>query len=217
MTNLILIDGPPGVGKTTLGLALAKNLPSHRLLLEMDLQHPLHPVPVSDDFADFADAARMPLDELGGLLIEKWEAFHVELGATGFILESYPYQSHLRVLWQMNAPDSYLSEWQDALFESIGPANPLLVTIDFTDDWNQLKQIYESRGPEWMGFLDQFVAETPKAKALGLSGRAGTMEFLKRYQGALKSWCANWPFSKIELEAWKLAPETQAAQILSRF
>lgn len=216
MTNLIFIDGPPGVGKSTLAETLAAQLPGYKLLLEMDTEHPLHPVPVSEGGADFTQISGMDVNELGDLLLSKWKLFLTAAEDQSFILESYPYQSHLRVLWQMNAPGDLLADWLTEFHKLFSADRPLLVTLNYTGDADRLNQIYTDRGDAWMDFMIEFATNTPYGKAHNLTGYDGTLQLLSDYREVLKTWVDQWPFQRIDFEAWIELPQSQAAHVRGR-
>ena len=216
MTNLILIDGPAGSGKSTLATELAAALPDHVLLSEMAADHPLHPVQVGAIGADFTAVRDMDVATLGDLLLSKWTSFLESANSQGrgYVLESYPYQSHLRVMWQMNAGEAILSSWLSRLHEILEPHNPFLVMLRFSGGEERVRLVCERRGEQWTQYIVDFVANTAYGKARGLVGFEGALALFNAYITALDVWSETWPYRRLDFDAWDALPALQAEKIL---
>jgi hypothetical protein len=167
----------------------------------MDADHPLHPVPVGTMGADFGEVRGMDPGELSNLLLRKWEFFLHDAKQRNqpSILESYPYQSHLRVLWQMNAPEALLRDWLARLYPLLAEHRPLLVMLRFTGGEERARLVCERRGQEWTDFVIDFVCKTAIGEAKGLAGLTGALTFFEAYNEELVRWSADWRFQKVEL------------------
>jgi len=212
--KLILLDGPPGSGKTSLAEALVEAIPSSVLLLEMDPHHPLHPVPVGDIGADFSDLAIESLSDLANLLIKRWSDF-LESATPDItlILESYPFQSHCRVLWQFGATESEIQEFQRRVASLLASHESILVYLTFRQYAAVLPNIFEARGQEWVQFIQEFFEDAPVGQKLVAEGKATAGEMLLEYSKVLDAWFLDWPLTKIALEAWASKPVAQAVEL----
>lgn len=211
MPNLILIDGPPGSGKSSLATALAEALPTYKVCLEMDTAHPLHPMRVGPNGADFSELNTWDIRKLGDLMLAKWDSFLAQPGT--YILESYPYQSHLRVLWQMDATEDLLHDWLSRLHSMLREHKPVLVMIGFRDFESEFHTVCERRGQEWTDYIMNFAQTTAYGRSRGMR-RDSSMDFFRAYQLEVARWAESWPFKKLEIQAWTSSPPEQVEAIL---
>ncbi len=215
--KILFIDGPPGVGKTTLAAEVAGLLPAYRLYYEMDRDHPLHPAPISDMGADFSELQDLSPKEISGLFLERWKAFLQNRGKLeGVILESYPYQCHTRVLWQSNASASEIQRWHASLYRLLKGHQPFLAMIQVKDPLAHSRATFELRGAEWSDFIGEFVCRTPAGVASGAGGVEGAIRLLAGYATELNRWEKEWPFAGIELKARSGSPREMAGQVVSQ-
>ncbi len=217
MSLIIFIDGPPGSGKSSVASALDGALPSARLYLEMDPNHPLHPAKVGDVGADFSNLEFESIELLIESLLQKWETFLNGLGAFQdeiVILESYPFQSHLRVLWQLGATKAELANFQSRLKATFGSVDSLLVFLEFDRYEDVLPGIFSSRGADWVTFIEGFFESAPVGAELKSRGCASASDYLQTYASELKGWYDAWELSKLTLTAWGRPTADQVARII---
>ena len=187
MKRLILIDGLPGTGKSTLAQALAETRlkvgKAVSVHYETDQPHPLHPISTDAMGAAWANIHELlTAEDFSEMSLSKWKVFveSLEPDSTS-IIESIPFQSTVRVLYQMNAPrsliDQYWLDWQWLLRDTSS-------TVIFHRAENAcalINQISTRRGAEWKEYLQAAVQEMPISRTNNWSGWMAVEHFLTTY------------------------------------
>ena len=193
-TKLILIDGLPGSGKTTTASWLASRLRSAgmtvNLFLENHAPHPLnvggslHPsaYTMGDQFfqrytpesyideglrrrSDFVDAAARS-EAIG-------------------IFDSYPFQSDIRVLMQLDATTEQIHDYAEQVETIIAPLRAVLIYFNHRDlahAFENVPALSAQRGKEWMEYVVKVITQCPYATARKLEGFIGALAMLGAYK-----------------------------------
>ena len=173
--KLILIDGLPGSGKSTSGQQVAERISASgrpaQLLVETQSNHPLHVFPTDDMGAAWSDIhLRTTADRFAARSLELWTSFLGRTDATSFVLESYPFQSSVRVLMQMDAElDTILEYWN--AWQTIVPRDEgFLIYFKEADPVALIESACRSRGEEWTNYMCRSCEQMPYAANRGWVG-----------------------------------------------
>jgi DNA polymerase III delta prime subunit len=193
-SKLILIDGLPGLGKSTTASAFARRLKSEHftvsLLLETQPGHPLnvggdlHPAGFTTGEALFKQYTPESFVEES---LERWQRFVNTASQSESIhmLDSFPFQNSIRILLQMDAPFDFMLAYANQIETMLMPLNPLLIYFnqpDIFETFSHIDQITAQRGKEWTDYVIQLVSHCPYSEARNLTGFKGVMTFITEYK-----------------------------------
>jgi len=207
--RLILIDGLPGSGKTTLALALGEKIPNAKVLLENRGENPLHAVPAEEDVAEFGAIYDFSVEQFAELSLQAWRRFVESANLRTYIAESYPFQSGVRLLLQMDADRSLIWNYFAAIEEIVTPLDPLLIFLRLRDPGDDLRTVSELRGAEWHAAVRSFVGRTTWARNRLLTGDEAIWQFVSAYAALVDELLADSAIPRLELEGGaKFGPST---------
>ena len=193
-SKLILIDGLPGLGKSTTASTFASRLKSKHfsvnLWLETETEHPLnvggdlHPAGFTTGEALFK---RYTPETFVEESLERWQEFVHTASASEAInvLDSFPFQNSIRILLQMDARFDFMLAYALRVEALIMPLNPLLIYFnqsDISQAFSHVDQITAQRGKEWTDYVIRLVTNCPYAEARNLTGFEGVLTFIKDYK-----------------------------------
>lgn len=213
--ELILIDGLPGSGKSTLAADLAVHYGAEALY-ETSPDHPLHPIPTDEIGAAWPTIhEQVSASEFADLSLGRWQRF-LEDRSTAAVVESFPFQSAIRVLFQIDAPagqiEDYWRRWQDLVL----PDQPKIVFLRTEDPSGLLNRVAEHRGPEWKNYIGEAFAQMPFCLHCDLKGWTAVETSLEAYARQIESLIAT---SSIPVEVFEAEPanyEDRKQRVLAR-
>jgi hypothetical protein len=111
--HILFIDGLPGSGKSTAATAVGGYLANGRVFAETDQNHPLLVAAPDRMGAAFADIHKIhSADSFAAAALGKLESFLESAGRDVlFVFESHPIQSTVRVLFQLDAPQTTILQF----------------------------------------------------------------------------------------------------------
>jgi hypothetical protein len=201
--QILFIDGLPGSGKSTAAEAVGRSVSASRIFVESAPNNPLlvgTPDQMGAAFASihethsadsFAAAALSRLDSF--LKDAEHDVLHV--------FESHPIQSTVRVLLQLDAPQTMILQFWLDLQSRLAVAQPRLIYFRERDPLQALKEINRKRGPIWEGYLVQAFEQSPWMKARALSGIEGANQMFVAYAGLVDQLADLWRFPILTLPA----------------
>jgi hypothetical protein len=201
--HLLFIDGLPGSGKSTAATAVGGHLSHSRVFAETDQNHPLL-VAVPDRLgAAFADIHRIhSADSFAAAALGRLESFLESAGGDVlYIFESHPIQSTVRVLFQLDAPQTTILQFWSELQDRLALVQPRLIYFRESNPLQALKQITRMRGPTWESYLIESFKQTPWMRARALSDAAGADRMFVAYADLIDRLADLWRFPMLKLPA----------------
>ncbi|MBD3308848.1 hypothetical protein GF339_20750 [candidate division KSB3 bacterium] len=196
-TKLILVDGLPGSGKSTIAqfiaLQVEKNGIRARWFYELEQAHPIHA---------FHVWSRQGPAQFIRTITENWQTFVAQRRAMEevSILESSIFQSTVRLLFQSDVPRHQITEYAFQIETIIAELDPVLIYFVRTDVAHALKEICEKRKKVWENYLTQVIDCSEYAKHHHLQNFEGMVTFFQRYQELTTSLVSHFTMPRLTIE-----------------
>jgi hypothetical protein len=194
-TQLILIEGLPGSGKTTLAEFLSVQLTQHdvpiQCLLEETQPHPLHTAASPRTPGPFAQGS-----------LQAWQAHVTQTGQSGTITiaEGILFQNSIRLLMQNGMELQRIMTCADAVEVAISPLRPVLIYLTQADIPQAVEWICQKRGVKWQAYLIRALTENVYAQQHGLTGIDGAVAMLRDYRALCDTLVAKSGMAKLVME-----------------
>jgi hypothetical protein len=179
--RLLLIDGLPGAGKSTVAHLLCRHLRDHghaaRWYWELESPHPVF------DFADPIDGDTLR-EGFVEQALDRWRAFATALASDDriAIVESSLLQTAVQPMFALDWPASRIESYLAAVEDAIAPARPVLVLLHYADVDDGFARSVAVRGAWFVDLLATKLEATPYGRARHLSGTDGVRAYLRAYQ-----------------------------------
>jgi len=202
-TQILFIDGLPGSGKSMAAEAVGRHLPHSRIFLESAPDHPLLAATPDRMGAAFADIHKIhSWDSFAAAALWKLESFLETAGRDVLhVFESHPIQSMVRVLFQLDAPQTTILQFWSDLQDRLAIAQPRLIYFQENTPLQAMKGIARKRGPAWESYLIEALKQSRWMHARTLSGAEGVYEMLVVYADLINRLAGLWRFPVLTLPA----------------
>jgi hypothetical protein len=226
--QILFIDGIPGSGKSMTAKAVGGSVPDSRVFVETAPNHPLLVGTPDQMGAAFADVhEKHSADSFAAAALERLESFLDGAGHNAlYVFESHPIQSTVRVLFQLDAPQTTILQFWSDLQDRLAVVRPRLICFRERNPLQALKEINRKRGPTWERYLVEAFEQSLWMRARALSGVEGADRMFVAYAGLIDQLADLWRFPILQLPArpenyeartdvltkWVMAPVTRDRQ-----
>jgi hypothetical protein len=199
--RILFIDGLPGSGKSTAAEALGHHLSNSRVFLESAPHHPLLVATPDQMGAAFADIhAIHSWSSFAAAALGKLDSFlKTAERDVLYVFESHPIQSTVRVLFQLDAPQTAIWQFWSDLQDRLAFARPRLIFFHDDHPLQAVKDITRKRGPAWESYLIEALEQSPWMRVRALSGAEGAYEMLAKYAELIDRLAGSWRFPMLAL------------------
>ena len=201
--QILFIDGLPGAGKSMAAKAVGGSVSDSRVFVESAPNHPLLVGTPDRMGAAFADIHEIhSADSFAAAALGRLESFLEGAGHDVlYVFESHPIQSTVRVLFQLDAPQTTISQFWSNLQDRLAMAQPRLIYFHERNPLQALKEINRKRGPTWESYLVEALEQSPWMRARALSGVEGADQMLVAYADLIDQLAELWRFPILKLPA----------------
>ena len=201
--QIVFIDGLPGSGKSMAATEIGRRLMGSQVFLESQPDHPLLVGVPDERGAAFADIHETHSPESFAVMaLQKLEGFlNTTKQGVRYVFESHPMQSTVRVLGQLDAPETMIMKFWSDLQDRLEFTEPRLIYFHENDPRQALKDIIRKRGPTWEKYMVDAFGRYPWTKARGLSGSDALFAATEEYSKLLDQLAASWRFPLLTLTA----------------
>jgi len=141
-------------------------------------------------------------DSFAAAALERLNAFLGSADAgVPYVFESHPFQSTVRVLMQLDAPEPMLMKFWSELQERLESADVRLLYFRENDPRQAFTDIMGVRGTAWQNYVVEAFNHYPWTKARGLSGIEGALRVIDHYAMLIDRLLASWRFDVLILPA----------------
>ena len=222
--QILFIDGLPGSGKSMAAKAVGGSVSDSRVFVESAPNHPLLVGTPDRMGAAFADIHEIhSADSFAAAALGRLESFLEGAGHDVlYVFESHPIQSTVRVLFQLDAPQTTILQFWSNLQDRLAVVQPRLIYFQESHPLQALKEINRKRGPTWESYLVEALEQSPWMRARALSGLEGADQMVVAYADLIDQLAELWRFPILKLPArpenyeartdvltkWVMAPAT---------
>jgi hypothetical protein len=219
--QLVLIDGAPGLGKTTAVANLADALRGDATLKAVfchEYDHPLHAFWTWGDGYDPNEVVTDPFsaEKFIVRLLARTYAFVDQVLSAQMVavLETYPFQSPVRNMLKMLGTERDCAEYISRFSQAVAGCRPLLVYFEH-DAWGErIRRLAADRGDRFKDLFFEAFYRSPWGRKHGAHAPEDVIAFYKYYLGVCDRLLDRWPFRLVRFDPLALGPKGTTDRIL---
>jgi deoxyadenosine/deoxycytidine kinase len=193
-TKLLLIEGLPGSGKTSLAKYLTEKLAQNSITADCFLEDSsAHPTlaPWDDDPETFLRSS-----------VATWRGFSKQAAFSErtTIIEGNFFQSTPRLLLQQNLEPTRIQAYIQQVEGFISDLDPVLMYLHPLDIGFVIEEICVQRGAEWRRYFVQAVTENRYGQHKHLTGMEGAIAFMQTYQNLCDNMFKSLAMKKVKID-----------------
>src|SRR5260370_38764771 len=148
----------------------------------------------------FGDFHKMhSADSFAAAALGRLESFLESAGCDVlYVFESHPIQSTVRVLFQLDAPQTTILQFWSDLQDRLAFVQPRLIYFQESNPLQAIKEIARMRGPTWESYLIETLKQSPWMQARALSGVEGAEQSLVEYADLIDQLADLWRFPGLQ-------------------
>ena len=220
--QLVLIEGAPGLGKTTAVTNLAKSLEQDRSIKFVFCHEHDHPLHAFWTWGDGYDPDEVIVDPFSARkfivrLLARTYGFVDQLLSeqSVAIMETYPFQSPVRNLLKMLGTEQDCSEYFNRFCDAVAFCNPLLVYFEY-DSWRErILQIAEERGDKFNDLFFNAFYGSPWGRMHSARSPGDVVSFYEYYLNVCDRLLGDWPFRLVRFNPIELGRDETVGRILT--
>ena len=202
-TNLILVDGLPGSGKSVTAQILSLHLNRLGLDAEWFFEHQSsHPIYRYDDPERMFDLSVTESKEVAAQALVNWQKLADRLQGTSrvVILESTLFQMTIGWLQLMDTDREEIIRFVCSISQILTEVNPALIYFYQDDVPTALRKTCELRGDWFPTFLISRIGRTPYGKRESVADLNGVITFYERVRSITDELFSKLSFAKTAIE-----------------
>ena len=224
-SKLILVEGPPGSGKSTTAQILAEEISKSGKKCQYFLEwSPNNPIAIGDDF-QLGKAVETSIAREGEVL-QQWRHFAQDSRTKHqvTVMESRFWQTSMMLMYAAGHPIEGVVESNQLVVNAIRGLDPVLIYLTIDDLRSFLERIIRLKEAEWLrdgieGSWAQHVFDAFGPQKWftdrGLSGIEGMVAFLEEWVSVAETLYERLPFPKVKIrnpyQDWQLAMQKMRA------
>jgi hypothetical protein len=216
--KIILIDGLPGSGKSTSCRKVAFQLNALGFdavtLFETQENHPLHVIPTDETGAAWPDIhLKIDSDSFANQSLIRWKTLLQQRNDQIYVIESFPFQSFIRVLFQMNtAREQIEMHWANWL-QTITGLQARLIFFKESNPEELFAAACENRGKDWTSYMCDSCQQMPYAKSRGWLGEKAAAGIISDYAHLINALAPTMTTPKLVVESRPRSYEQRDSEI----
>jgi len=206
-TKLILVDGIPGSGKSTISQFISKQMDRNKIKVKWYFEHDMfHPITI--DYKELEKQQGETEPDHSRRIMEKykaaWDNFvnKIESDDTVYLIESYLFQNAVLFPHFLNDLNRLtIKKYYHKILEILSPLNPVLILFHHDNIQKVVNTNWKLRGERWNHFVANMFENSVYCKNRNLKGADGSIVLLRDFNEFMSELYEEFNFRKIRIDS----------------